>query len=139
MSSLLNQIMLPYGYTDEAGMTGAILIFPLSNQDSRPGYRPMLSCSDNCPRNAHASGTLHNNCSSRCHQFLTAILEWAVEQTHPAPPESTNVHFGIRVIMTMWKSLIFEAVVTCVVALLTLMLGHGTNRRIEIDNAGTED
>jgi len=33
----------------------------------------------------------------------------------------------------MWRSLIFETVVACAVAPLTLMPGHGTNRRIEID------
>ena len=33
----------------------------------------------------------------------------------------------------MWKNLIFEAVVASAAVPLTLMLGHGTSRNIEID------
>ena len=84
--------------------------------------------------------------------LLPSVLEWAVEQTRPAPRELTNVALwaggqllGAIFLIAMdglkdksgndrvWKNLIFEAVVISVAAPLTLMLGHGANRKIEID------
>ncbi|PUU73060.1 hypothetical protein B9Z19DRAFT_1165105, partial [Tuber borchii] len=66
--------------------------------------------------------------------LLSLVLEWAVGQTHPAPPELTNVtlwlsgqRLGAAFLITidalkdksdndkMWRSLIFEAVVACAV------------------------
>ena len=171
--------MLPYGYTaDEAGITGAILIVaglltaaivsPINDRT----HSYLLAIRTLVPVIAlcyvaliFAPGThtlaapfaISALLGATSFSLLPLVLEWAVEQTHPAPPELTNVTLwvggqllGAIFLITMnalkdksdndkmWKSLIFEAVVACAVAPLALLLGHSTNRRIEIDKAAAQ-
>ncbi|RPB04013.1 MFS general substrate transporter [Choiromyces venosus 120613-1] len=179
VSSLLNQIMLPYGYTaDEAGLTGAILILtglvtaaivsPINDRTHSfltaiRTFVPVIALSYVALIFAPRTHTLAAPFAisallgAASFSLLPLVLEWAVEQTHPAPPELTNVTLWVGgqllgaiflIVMDalkdksdnnkMWKSLIFEAVVACVVAPLTLMLGRGANKRIEIDKVAAQ-
>ncbi|CUS12384.1 unnamed protein product [Tuber aestivum] len=179
MSSLLNQIMLPYGYTaDEAGITGAILIVaglvtsaivsPINDRTHSfltaiRIFVPIIALSYVALIFAPRTHTLAAPFAisallgAASFSLLPLVLEWAVEQTHPAPPELTNVTLWVGgqilgavflIIMDalkdkedndkMWKSLVFEAVVACVVSPLTLMLGHSANKRIEIDKVAAQ-
>ncbi|CAZ86172.1 unnamed protein product [Tuber melanosporum] len=179
MSSLLNQIMLPYGYTDdEAGITGAILIVsglitsaivsPINDRTHSfvmairifvpiiaLGYVALIFAPKSQTLAAPFAVSALIGASS--FSLLPLALEWVVEQTHPAPPELTNVTLwvggqllGAIFLITMdalkdknnhnkmSKSLVFEAMVACMVSPLTLLLGDGTNKRIEIDKVAAQ-
>ena len=117
----------------------------------------MLCYSNICPGSTLAAPyTICALLGATSFSRLPLVLEWAVEQTHPAPPELTNVTrwvggqiLGAVFLITMdalkdksdnnkmWKSLVFEAVVVCA-APLTLMPGYGTNTRIEIDKVAAQ-
>ena len=104
--------MLPYGYTtDEAGITGAILIvtgllnpaivspvydrthsFPLAIRTHVLVIAPYITLifapgAQTLGAPFKISALLRSTIFS----LLPLVLEWAVEQTRPAPPELTNV------------------------------------------------
>ncbi|PUU75336.1 hypothetical protein B9Z19DRAFT_1131470 [Tuber borchii] len=128
-------IMLPYGHTadDEAGVTDAILIIAgllteleLLSQinDTTNGF--LLAIRTLVLVIALISALL----GATSFSLLSLVLEWAVGQTHPAPPELTNV--------TLWLSgqRLGAAFLITIDALKDKSVNekiHGTNRRIEID------
>src|SRR5437879_1818211 len=104
--------MLPYGYTaDEAGITGAILILsglltaaivsPINDRTHSfltaiRIFVPIIALSYVALIFAPKTQTLAAPFAvsallgAASFSLLPLALEWAVEQTHPAPPELTN-------------------------------------------------
>ncbi|PUU82881.1 hypothetical protein B9Z19DRAFT_1098919 [Tuber borchii] len=163
----LGVIMLPYGYTaDEASIMAIVSLINDRTDSFLLAIRALVPVIALCyvalifPPGTRAlvvPFTISAFLGATSFSLLPLVLEWAVKQTHPAPPELTNVTLWVGgqilgavflIAMDalkdksnndkMWRSLIFEAVIACAVAPLTLMLGHGTNRRIEIDKVPSQ-